>query len=103
MQKKLVIDKLKQIKSKYKKEGFNIIALFGSHATDSQNESSDIDLLYEVDDSFLENNRGFKSASKILQIQEELSQIFHTKVDLTSPSGLSKRVRDDILSKAVHV
>ena len=79
------------------------IALFGSYATNSQNNSSDIDLLYEVDNSFLEKYKGFKSVSKVLQIQEELSSLFHTKVDLTSPSGLNQRIKEEIISKAIYV
>jgi len=103
MQREVVIDQLKSIKSKYQQDGFNIIALFGSYATNSQNNSSDIDLLYEVDNSFLEKYKGFKSVSKVLQIQEELSSLFHTKVDLTSPSGLNQRIKEEIISKAIYV
>ncbi|MBP7783666.1 MAG: nucleotidyltransferase domain-containing protein [Aliarcobacter sp.] len=103
MQREVVIDKLKSVKSKYQQDGFNIIALFGSYATNSQNNSSDIDLLYEVDNSFLEKYKGFKSVSKVLQIQEELSSLFHTKVDLTSPSGLNQRIKEEIISKAIYV
>jgi hypothetical protein len=103
MQREVVIDKLKSIKSKYQQDGFNIIALFGSYATNSQNNSSDIDLLYEVDNSFLEKYKGFKSVSKVLQIQEELSSLFHAKVDLTSPSGLNQRIKEEIISKAIYV
>ena len=102
MQREFVIDKLKSVKSKYQQDGFNIIALFGSYATNSQNNSSDIDLLYEVDNSFLEKYKGFKSVSKVLQIQEELSSLFHTKVDLTSPSGLNQRIKEEIISKAIY-
>ena len=103
MQREVVIDKLKSVKSQYQQDGFNIIALFGSYATNSQNNSSDIDLLYEVDNSFLEKYKGFKSVSKVLQIQEELSSLFHTKVDLTSPSGLNQRIKEEIISKAIYV
>ena len=103
MQREVVIDKFKSVKSKYQQDGFNIIALFGSYATNSQNNSSDIDLLYEVDNSFLEKYKGFKSVSKVLQIQEELSSLFHTKVDLTSPSGLNQRIKEEIISKAIYV
>ena len=102
MQREVVIDKLKSVKSKYQQDGFNIIALFGSYATNSQNNSSDIDLLYEVDNSFLEKYKGFKSVSKVLQIQEELSSLFHTKVDLTSPSGLNQRITT-IIEKITHI
>lgn len=103
MQREFILDTLKNIKSKYQKDGFNIIALFGSYATNSQNNSSDIDLLYEVDNTFLEKYKGFQSVSKVLDIQKELSSLFHTKVDLTSPSGLNQRIKEEIISKAIYV
>ena len=79
MQREVVIDKLKSVKSKYQQDGFNIIALFGSYATNSQNNSSDIDLLYEVDNSFLEKYKGFKSVSKVLQGRSKSSSHFAVK------------------------
>ena len=102
METKFVIDTLKNLKPKYQQDGFNIIALFGSYATNSQNSSSDIDLL-DVDNSFLEKYKGFHSVSKVLEIQDELSALFHTKIDLTSPSGLNEKIRNEIASKAIYV
>lgn len=103
METKYVIDRLKNIKPKYQQDGFNIIALFGSYATNSQTNSSDIDLLYDVDNSFLEKYKGFRSISKVLEIQNELSALFHTKVDLTSPSGLNQTLKEMIQTKAIYV
>lgn len=103
MKREFLLEELRNIKSKYQKDGFNIIALFGSYATNSQNSSSDIDLLYEVDNNFLEKYKGFQSVSKVLEIQKELSSFFHIKVDLTSPSGLSPKIKDEIISKAIYV
>ncbi len=95
METKFVIDTLKTLKPKYQQDGFNIIALFCSYATNSQKNAGGIDLLYDVDNSFLEKYKGFRSVSKVLEIQDELSALFHTKVDLTSPSG--------VVSKAIYV
>lgn len=103
METKFIIDTLKNLKPKYQQDGFNIIALFGSYATNSQNSSSDIDLLYDVDNSFLEKYKGFRSVSKVLEIQDELSALFHTKIDLTSPSGLNEKIKNEIVSKAIYV
>lgn len=103
METKFVIDTLKTLKPKYQQDGFNIIALFGSYATNSQKNASDIDLLYDVDNSFLEKYKGFRSVSKVLEIQDELSALFHTKIDLISPSGLNHNIKQDIVSKAIYV
>ena len=94
---------LKELKVKYKDDGFNLLALFGSYSTNTQNDNSDIDILYDVDNNFLEKYKGFKSVSKVLEIQNELSAFFHKKVDLTSPSGLSDSIRDDIATRAIYV
>jgi len=98
-----VIDTLKNLKPKYQQDGFNIIALFGSYATNSQNNSSDIDLLYDVDNFFLEKYKGFRSVSKVLEIQDELSALFHAKIDFTSPCGLNEKIKSEIVSKAIYV
>ena len=103
MDKSYILSVLKEKQKQYKKDGFNILALFGSYSTSSQTDSSDIDILYDVDKTFLNKYKGFVSASKVLQIQEELSSIFHKKVDLTSPSGLTETVKQNILSKAIYV
>ena len=103
MEREFIIEKLKNIKPKYQQEGFNIIALFGSYATNSQQDLSDIDILYDVDDAFLKKYVGFRSVSRALEIQNELSTILNAKVDLTSPSGLSQKIKDSIISKALYV
>ena len=98
-----ILSILKELKTKYKDDGFNLLALFGSYSTNTQNDNSDIDILYDVDNNFLEKYKGFKSVSKVLEIQNELSTLFHKKVDLTSPSGLSDNIRNDITTRAIYV
>jgi len=103
MSKENILKQLKLLKEKYSQDGFNILALFGSYSTDTQNSNSDIDILYDVDSSFLDKYKGFQSASKVLEIEKEISMVFHKKVELTSPSGLSENIRNKIISKALYV
>jgi len=103
MSKEEILEQLKILKSKYSQDGFNILALFGSYSTNSQNKNSDIDVLYDVDSSFLNKYKGFKSASKVIEIEKEISEIFHKKVELTSSSGLSENIKKEIISKALYV
>ena len=103
MEKEEIIARLKNLKTQYDKEGFKILALFGSYSTDKQTKKSDIDILYDVDNVFLERYRGFSSASKVIEIQKEFSKIFHKRVEFTSPSGLSQKLKEEICSKAIYV
>ena len=49
MKKEEILNKLKEIKPLYEKEGLEILGLFGSYAKDTQNEFSDIDIAYRLD------------------------------------------------------
>ena len=103
LQKSEIITILQSQKEKYAKDGFIIEGLFGSYSSDEATENSDIDILYDIENNFLDKYQGFISVSKILEIQEELSKIFHKKVELTSSSGLSKRIKENILSETMYV
>lgn len=103
LQKSEIIDVIKLQKEKYAKDGFIIEGLFGSYSSNKATENSDIDILYDIENNFLEKYKGFVCVSKILEIEDDLSNIFHKKVDLTSSSGLSKRIKENILSETIYV
>ncbi len=48
MKKEEILNKLKEIKPLYEKEGLEILGVFGSYAKDTQNEFSDIDIAYRL-------------------------------------------------------
>lgn len=98
-----IIEQLKQIKPRYADEGFEILGVFGSVAREETVTSSDIDLLYTLDASFMEKNRGFVAFGRIDQIRVELQEIFQRKVDLVARSGLSRTGRKYILEEMVYV
>ena len=64
-----LLEKLKELKLKYQKIGFNIVGLFGSYAKGKSDEFSDIDIAYRIDYSIFSKNfqDGF---SKVLKIEE---------------------------------
>ncbi len=103
MKQKDILKQLLIFKDRYKDDGFNIVALFGSYANNKQNTSSDIDILYDVNEIFLKKYKGFKAVSKTLEIENELSSFFHKKIDFTSLSGVSKSIKDEIVKKAIYV
>ena len=60
--------------------------LFGSFATDKADETSDIDILVELDYS---NSIGLK----FIQMQLDLQNLLDKKVDLLSEKGVSKYIQ----------
>ncbi|MCK5294763.1 MAG: nucleotidyltransferase domain-containing protein [Arcobacteraceae bacterium] len=100
---KNILTQLKIFKKNYISDGFNILALFGSYADGSFKKNSDIDILYDVEPLFIDKYKGFKAVSKVLEIQNELKLFFKKDIDLTSMSGLSDSIKQDISKKALYV
>lgn len=64
--------------------------LFGSAARGEQNDVSDVDILVDLD---YENGADFFA---FIDMQEELSTLLATKVDLVSSNGLSSFIKPQI-------
>ena len=69
MKKEEILNKLKEIKPLYEKEGLEILGLFGSYAKDTQNEFSDIDIAYRLDYNKF-SQKYVDGFSKLLRIEE---------------------------------
>jgi len=90
-----ILNKLKELKPFLKREySVKEIGLFGSFASDSARDDSDIDLLVE-----LEKPIGWKFFS----LEIYLEQIFGRKVDLVTKNALRDRLKEDILNKVNYV
>jgi predicted nucleotidyltransferase len=75
--------------------GVSRLRVFGSALrSDFDAERSDVDLLVE----FLPGVKA--TLFTLVELEEELSRLFDRKVDLLTPGGLSKYLRDEILSSA---
>jgi predicted nucleotidyltransferase len=98
-----ILDKLKEIKPKYEKDGFIILGLFGSQARDDYTDNSDVDILYSLNDKFIQNYRGFVAFSRLTDIKEELKEYFNKNIDLCAKSGLNKIGKKYILRDLVNV
>lgn len=64
--------------------------LFGSSARGEQNGSSDVDILVDLD---YENGADFFA---FVDMQEQLSELLGSKVDLVSSNGLSSFIKPQI-------
>lgn len=73
--------------------GVRSLALFGSAARDEATDVSDLDFLVEFEQKTFDNYMGLK---------ELLEDMFGCHVDLVLRSALKPRLREPILSSAVH-
>ncbi len=94
---------LRQVKAALKEEGFLIDGIVGSYARNEQNDDSDIDILYHVEEPFVERYRGFTAFGRIAEIRDMLSRLLGKKVDLIATRGLSDTAKRYMLDKVVHV
>ena len=60
--------------------------IFGSYAKETENESSDIDILVDLD---YKNGIGLE----FVQMQIDLQQMFSKNIDLVSSNGVSKYIK----------
>ena len=90
-----ILNKLKELKPFLNREySVKEIGLFGSFASDSAKDDSDIDLLIE-----LEKPIGWKFFS----LEIYLEQIFGRKIDLVTKNTLREKLKEDILNKVNYV
>ena len=72
MKKEEILNKLKEIKPIYEKEGLEILGIFGSYAKDTQTEYSDIDIAYKL------NYKKFSEKYQVKTIKELID--FYNKI-----------------------
>lgn len=97
-----IIEKLKELKVTYAKEGFIIKGLFGSYSRDEATTDSDLDILVESTPQFA-SKYGFQVISRIQEIQNELSAFFKVPVDIADSSGMGKTGKKFIIDRVIYV
>jgi predicted nucleotidyltransferase len=70
-------------------------AIFGSFAKGNSTANSDIDLLIEPENNF--------TLFKMLQLEQEISQLINRKVDLVEYSALKPSIKNDVLRSAITI
>ena len=98
-----IMSLLKHAKEKYATEGFNIVGIFGSYARDEATKESDIDILYELNESFIKNHQGFDAFARLSAIKQELKSLFGIDVDIAAKSGLSRTATKYIMKDLQRV
>ncbi|NPA87597.1 MAG: nucleotidyltransferase [Epsilonproteobacteria bacterium] len=92
---------LKALKEKYQEEGFLIKGVVGSFARGEK--FNDIDIVYEIDEKFVERYGGFGGMIRIENIKSELEKSLGFKVDLIALSGMSKSAKKYMLRDIKYV
>jgi predicted nucleotidyltransferase len=81
----------------YEKYRIIKIGIFGSYATETQNDESDIDIIVE----FEKNTPNLYG--KKFELREQLQNDFNKKVDVCREGAIDPIFKDHILSEAVFV
>jgi predicted nucleotidyltransferase len=104
MNKNQILQKLKQLKAAYIEDGFIVLGLFGSYARGENKQSSDIDILYDLDtNKFLSKNPGFRAFNKLSALKETFQKEFNQEVDLADITTLNCVGKDKILKETIYV
>jgi len=82
---------LPRLKNRYH---INYLGVFGSYVRNEQNPDSDIDILVDFDP---DHYPGFIELSAL---EDQLSEVLDTRVDLVTKSSLRKRIGKQILNEA---
>jgi len=75
----------------------------GPNARGEATKESDIDILYELNDTFMSNYRGFDAFARSSAIKNELKHFFGIEVDIAAKSGLSRTTKKYIMQELKHV
>lgn len=94
---------LKEAKEHYADEGFEILGLFGSYARGDAKATSDIDILYKVNENFIKKYSGFSAFKRLSDIKYELKKRFGKEVDIAAKSGLSRTAQKYIMKDLKYV
>lgn len=98
MQKQDILEYLKSNQKYYYDQfGIEFIGIFGSFARDDSNHDSDIDILYKI-----EKDKKL-SIFKYLELNKQLEDFFHKKIDLVRDETLKPQIKEYIQKDISYV
>jgi len=105
MQRDILLDKLALLKDELSSRGFKLIGLFGSYARNNSHASSDIDLLYEIEDiqTYLKEYSGWNSINHLVETKEYLSKVLGQDVDFADIHAMDPIIKKGILMDLIYV
>ncbi len=90
-------------KRDYDSEGFMLLGVFGSQARGDSGADSDLDLLYRLEDRFLDRYPGWAAYKRIDAIRDDLAQRLGMSIDVADLESLDAIGRKSILPEIVYV
>ena len=100
---KNLIEKIKIKKQELLKDGFKIVAIFGSYARGEEKNDSDIDILYDITPTFVKKFKGFEVFFKLNEIRRELEKELNKKVDIATIDNSSKTFKEFAFKDTIYV
>jgi len=98
-----ILSFLKQLKPELASQGIISLGLFGSMAKETNNEASDIDIIYETSDFFLEKHKGWSAFTYLnTQLRNKVENHFQAHVDMFDLNSASP-FKDKVKKEAFYV
>ena len=98
-----VLNFLKTLKPKLFSEGIVSLGVFGSVAKETNTLHSDIDIVYETSDIFINNHKGWNAFTYLnTHLRNKISKKFNTHVDMFDLNS-SSSLKDKIKKEALYV
>ncbi len=96
-----VVDFLKILKPELNSQGIVSLGLFGSITKNTNTSSSDIDIVYETSDTFINKYKGWNAFTYLnTHLRDKIANKFNTHVDmfdLNSSSFIKEKVKKEAL------
>jgi len=84
-------------------QGITSLGVFGSIVKETNTPESDIDIVYETSDKFLEKYQGWSAFTYLnTHLRDKISEKFHTHVDMFDLNS-SSTIKDKIKKEAHYV
>ena len=97
LSKNSIISYLQQHKDEFAtKYAISSIGLFGSFATQTQSEESDIDLVYNT------HSKGL-TFKELITLEEQLTTAFHKKIDLVNIDFMNPLIKRKAMQDIIYV
>ena len=95
MERRLVIERLREHAAELQAAGVVHLRLFGSTARDEASDNSDVDLLVEFDDSRRQ------TLVTVGHLQNRLTEILESRVDLSASEWMREPIRSHAAREAI--
>ncbi len=101
LQKQEILSYLANIKPKLKTDGIVKLGLFGSYAKDRADELSDVDIVLQSTDIFVDKFEGFSGLYYLEKLREQIKSDLGVEVDIcdtaTMPLDRQKRLLNGVI------